>query len=204
MKRKRVDANAFALFYFFLTKGSYFPVPDNLEESLKEFKNREKLSEFLIKSSQEAYQKKEEELEASTQGRDPDSKDIGEKNMRQVEKYVLLRTIDTLWMDHLDNMEHLRDSVKLRAYGQKDPLVEYKNEGIRLFERLLSSIQATLVSTIFKVSLTPASEREVVVNPSAKRKISDGEESDKFGRNSPCPCGSKKKYKKCCYPKYGR
>jgi preprotein translocase subunit SecA len=181
-----------------------FPVPDNLEESLKEFKNREKLSEFLIKSSQEAYQKKEEELEASTQGRDPDSKDIGEKNMRQVEKYVLLRTIDTLWMDHLDNMEHLRDSVKLRAYGQKDPLVEYKNEGIRLFERLLSSIQATLVSTIFKVSLTPASEREVVVNPSAKRKISDGEESDKFGRNSPCPCGSKKKYKKCCYPKYGR
>ncbi|MBU1255684.1 preprotein translocase subunit SecA [Patescibacteria group bacterium] len=149
---------------------------EDLEEKLKEFKNQEEISDYLIELAQEAYQKKEKEVE--------------KENMRKIEKFVLLRSVDSLWMDHLDNMDHLRDSVRLRAYGQKDPLVEYKNEGIRLFQRLLSSIQSTVVNTIYKVSLAPASQQGVVRN----QPVNTGQ---KVGRNDPCPCGSKKKYKKC-------
>lgn len=157
---------------------SIFPVPNNLEETLRTFKSPEAVSDYLIKLAKEAYQKKEAELK--------------EKNMRQIEKFVLLRSIDTLWMDHLDNMDHLRDSVRLRAYGQKDPLVEYKNEGIKMFQHLLNSIQVTVVSTIYKVALAPANQGRPEQSPKPsgdKRKV---------GRNDPCPCGSGKKYKKCC------
>ncbi|MBL7155262.1 MAG: SEC-C domain-containing protein, partial [Candidatus Portnoybacteria bacterium] len=156
---------------------SIFPVPDNLLEALKNFKKPEEINQHLIKLAEEAYQQKEKELEP--------------KNMRQIEKFVSLRSVDTLWMDHLDNMDHLRDSVRLRAYGQKDPLVEYKNEGIRLFQKLLASIQSTIVNTIYKVALAPANER--VVSNGARQ----SRDKNKVGRNSPCPCGSGKKYKKC-------
>ncbi len=160
---------------------SIFPAPNDLEEELKKFKNPEKISEYLINLAEQAYQKKE--------------KDIEEKNMRQIEKFVLLRSIDTLWMDHLDNMGYLRDSVRLRAYGQKDPLVEYKNEGIKMFQQLLEAIQATVTNTIYKVTLGPMSRESDSQRggptPLAKPK-------QKIGRNSPCPCGSGKKYKKCC------
>ncbi|MFH1966575.1 MAG: preprotein translocase subunit SecA, partial [Patescibacteria group bacterium] len=129
---------------------SIFPVSQDepLEKILENLGASEKISEYLIKIAKENYQKKEEEVE--------------NKNMRQIEKYVLLRSIDTLWMDHLDNMDHLRDSVRLRAYGQKDPLVEYKNEGIKMFRKLLESIQATVVNTIYKVSLAPVLSSEVL------------------------------------------
>jgi len=160
---------------------SIFLVPDNLEEELKKIENPERISERLIELAEQSYGKKE--------------KDIEEKNMRQVEKFVLLRSIDTLWMDHLDNMDYLRDSVRLRAYGQKDPLVEYKNEGIKMFRRLLETIQTTIVNTIYKVSLGPVPPQENFVRVGDKKSV---------GRNDPCPCGSGKKYKKCCYPKYGR
>ena len=174
---------------------SIFPVLENLEQTLKKFKQSEEINHYLIKLAEEAYQIKEKELEA--------------KNMRQIEKFVSLRSIDTLWMDHLDNMEHLRDSVRLRAYGQKDPLVEYKNEGMRLFQRLLASIQSTMVNTIYKVALAPISKDEGTKLPMGasfpKR------DKRKLGRNDPCPCGKTDpktgkpiKYKKCCYPKYGR
>lgn len=179
---------------------SVFLISDDIEQPLKKLGSKEEVSEFLVKVAQEAYQKKEEEMDSSSQNQD--NIEAG-KNMRQVEKFVLLRSIDTLWMDHLDNMEHLRDSVRLRAYGQKDPLMEYKNEGIRLFKRLLDSIQSTLVNTIYKVSLTPASGQAAVAPSQHYHKHKHGS-SEKLGRNSPCPCGSNKKYKKCCYPKYGR
>jgi len=149
---------------------------EDLEEKLKEFKNQEQLSDYLIELTKEAYQKKEKEVEKG--------------NMRKIEKFVLLRSVDSLWMDHLDNMDHLRDSVRLRAYGQKDPLVEYKNEGIRLFQRLLSSIQSTVVNTIYKVSLAPAGQQGAVRSQPVRT-------GQKVGRNDPCPCGSNKKYKKC-------
>jgi preprotein translocase subunit SecA len=162
---------------------SIFPVSDNLEPKLKNLDTPEEISDYLIKLAQEAYQQKEKELKA--------------ENMRQVEKFVLLRSIDTLWMDHLDNMDHLRDSVRLRAYGQKDPLVEYKNEGIRLFQQLLNSIESMVVNTIYKVALAPIETNAIANETKQFRGSSDIAGSKKVGRNDPCPCGSGKKFKKC-------
>jgi preprotein translocase subunit SecA len=166
---------------------SIFPTKiDDLEKTLRDFQNSEEMSDYLINLAEETYQEKEKEisdLAGEATG--------GEKNMRQIEKFVMLRNIDVLWMEHLDNLEHLRDSVRLRAYGQKDPLVEYKNEGHRLFQKLLAAIQSGLVNTIYKVSLAPASENNVILR--ARPEESRG----KISRNSPCPCGSGKKYKRC-------
>jgi len=151
-------------------------------ESLKkltEMENQDEISDYLINLAQKSYDIKEKEIE--------------KENMRQVEKLVRLRSLDMLWMDHLDDMDHLRDSVRLRAYGQRDPLVEYKNEGIKLFQRLLAAIQSTAVNMIYKVSLGPAREHE---HHGHSLPVSPGGEN-KVGRNDPCPCGSGKKYKKC-------
>ena len=142
----------------------------------------------------EDYQKKE--------------KEIGEENMREVEKIVALRTLDMLWMDHLENMEYLRDSVRLRAYGQQDPLIEYKNEAHKMFQRLLSTLESSIANTILRVSLTPTPQ---IYSPQPKSVIISGQGlKNKPGRNDPCPCGKinpqtgkQIKYKKCCWPKYG-
>ncbi|MBI2123902.1 MAG: preprotein translocase subunit SecA [Candidatus Wildermuthbacteria bacterium] len=127
--------------------------------------------------SKEEYEKKEQEL--------------GPENMRQAEKYVCLRVIDSLWIEHLENMEQLRDSVRLRAYGQQDPLVEYKNEGHKMFKGLLDNIDAAIAQSIFGVHIAPQQKVGLpAVAPSDSR-------GAKVGRNDPCPCGSGKKYKKC-------
>ena len=115
--------------------------------------------------------------------------EFGEENMKQAEKGVALKVMDSLWIDHLETMEALRDSVRLRAYGQQDPLVEYKNEGRKAFENLISSIDALIAQSMFTVQITPHQHSQPqVVAPRNK---------DKVGRNEPCPCGSGKKYKKC-------
>ncbi|MBU1137202.1 preprotein translocase subunit SecA, partial [Patescibacteria group bacterium] len=159
-------------------------------EKLKEVTSPEEISDYLVDLVKESYEAKEKEFGA------PASEEVGipannaGKNMRQVEKLVYLRSLDMLWMDHLDDMDHLRDSVRLRAYGQRDPLVEYKNEGIKLFQRLLASIQSTAVNMIYKVSLGPAHEHEHHEHSLPANK-------DKVGRNAPCPCNSGLKFKKC-------
>ena len=130
--------------------------------------------------AEEDYEKKERE--------------IGKDNMREVEKLVVLRTLDTLWVEHLEAMEHLRDSVRLRAYGQQDPLVEYKNEGHKMFQNLLRMIESSIVQTLFRASLTK--EPMPVPQPVTTNLTKLGQLS-KVGRNDPCPCGSGKKYKKC-------
>jgi len=153
--------------------------------------------------SEEDYQKKE--------------KEVGEGNMRQIEKIISLRTLDMLWMEHLENMEYLRDSVRLRAYGQQDPLVEYKNEGHKMFQRLLSTMETNIAQTIFRVSLVPKPAEPSAVSSPHQNKFGAGQASaptqplkKKLGRNDPCPCGKinpktgkPMKYKKCCYPKFG-
>ncbi|MCH8741643.1 preprotein translocase subunit SecA [Patescibacteria group bacterium] len=120
-------------------------------------------------------------------------KELGEKNMRQIEKVVVLRTLDMLWMDHLENMDSLRDSVRLRAYGQQDPLMEYKNEGHKMFQNLLRIMESSIAHTIFKAQIA-----QQPAQPSfAVQSGSPTPNSKKIGRNDPCPCGSGKKYKKC-------
>ena len=118
----------------------------------------------------------------------------GPEIMREMERMVMLRAIDTLWQEHLDTMEHLRDSVRLRGYGQRDPLIEFKREGYDMFERLLAEIDREVVNLIFKVDVV---QQPVSVN---RDQITD----NKIGRNDPCPCGAINpatghiyKYKKC-------
>ena len=114
-------------------------------------------------------------------------KEIEEVNMRQAEKLISLRTLDSLWIEHLENMEYLRDSVRLRAYGQQDPLVEYKNEGHKAFKALLENFEQLTAKYLMSLALAP--------NQSAPQQQVPSE--PKVGRNDPCPCGSGKKYKKC-------
>lgn len=150
------------------------------------------------------------ELEIENWIEDDEKKEALEKKVKelgahfnQVAKIIALRTLDMLWVEHLENMEYLRDSVRLRAYGQKDPLVEYKTEGHKMFKRLLEDFEAMMTNAILKVSLSP--------NPISKTPLETGNfqrpsikpSQKKVGRNDPCPCGSGKKYKKCCWPKYG-
>jgi preprotein translocase subunit SecA len=118
-------------------------------------------------------------------------KELGE-NFNSVAKLVSLRILDMLWVDHLENMERLRDSVRLRAYGHQDPLVEYKNEGHKMFQRLLSILESSIVQTILRINLSP--QPQLFQQPVARLV----KHKTKVGRNDPCPCGSGKKYKKCC------
>ena len=121
-------------------------------------------------------------------------KELGQ-NMREVEKFVCLKVIDTLWQDHLSNMEHMRDSVRLRAYGGKDPLVEYKNEGHRMFGELLKEMDFEIAENILRAGIEKPGNRNQPRQTINARK--QGEAKDEVGRNDLCPCGSGKKYKKC-------
>ena len=116
-------------------------------------------------------------------------KEIGSENMRLIERVVMLRVIDKLWMEHLTAMEDMRQGIGLRAVGQQDPLVVYKREGRALFDGLLASIQHDVARNIYRVNLVKKEP------PRKKQAVIAGK---KVGRNDPCPCGSGKKYKYCC------
>jgi preprotein translocase subunit SecA len=140
----------------------------------------------------------------SEQDYEKKEKEIGSENMRQMEKFVCLRIFDYLWTEHLEDMEHLRDSVRLRAYGQQDPLVEYKSEGHRMFKRLLDAIDFAITENILKSQLKPSLS---ALQNQRQSKPVESRNSQKFGRvgrNDPCPCGAINpatgqvyKYKKC-------
>jgi len=126
--------------------------------------------------------------------------------MRQAEREILLRVVDNKWMDHIDAMDQLRYGIGLRAYGQRDPVIEYKFEGFAMFEEMIKSIQEDAFKIILHAQIQKNRnilKREVAVEPVAaihgdaprKPKVAS---KDRVGRNEPCPCGSGKKYKKCC------
>ena len=130
--------------------------------------------------------------------------------MRQIEKTILLRAIDRLWIDHLDAMAALREGIGLRGYGQRDPLVEYKREAFGMFQQLLDGIQNQVVYAIYKVSVSipkqPTLSRRGIRAAGAQKESSSGGAGvaqQKAGRNDPCPCGATKpdgtpiKYKHC-------
>jgi preprotein translocase subunit SecA len=138
---------------------------------------------------------------------------MGPDEMRQIEKAIVLRVIDDVWVDHIEAMEHLRESVRLRAYGQRDPLVEYKIEAQGMYATLLATVGSRVAGIIFRVQATaePRRPRNVIeLRPDisgddaiAKLDTTDTAASEEtvrtadVGRNDPCPCGSGKKYKKC-------
>jgi len=117
---------------------------------------------------------------------------LGANTLRELEKYVLLSSFDELWMDHLDNIDDLRDGIRLRGYAQKDPLIEYKQEAFNMFESLLSRIDQVVARKIFRI-------QPVIMQP--QEPTPKGKDNKKLGRNDPCWCGSGKKWKSCHYPK---
>lgn len=137
--------------------------------------------------------------------------------LEEVEKVIMLRTIDDLWISHLQAIDHLRHGVRMQGYGQRDPLVEYKKEAHRLFHQMMATVQQRVANMIFKVQVTRRAAKQDVEKPGMGRpmhfqgaaKTSDekanapaafggpGKSMEKVGRNDPCPCGSGKKYKKC-------
>jgi preprotein translocase subunit SecA len=137
--------------------------------------------------------------------------EIGSDTMRQIERYVMLQTLDYLWKDHLLNMDHLREGIGLRGYAQKDPLYEYKKEGYEMFSDMMNRFNQDVCEKLFRVR--PVSDIDMERLERRRRLeqqrmvLSRGEEEErkkpvrreqKVGRNDPCPCGSGKKYKKCC------
>ena len=183
--------------YFPLAEGTEIP-----EDALHG--GTDGLTEYLYDAAVTAYQAKEAEL-----GDDEDLR-------RQVERFVMLRTIDSKWVDYLTQMEHFREGVTLQAYGQRDPLQEYKIEAHKMFDELTASIRADVVANMFLVQVMaqePPPQAERVDRTSAQGAEATGTvERDgnrqrreraavggghKIGRNEPCPCGSGKKYKYC-------
>ncbi len=168
----------------------------NLQENSMEFREMgiEALKEDLFKRIQEAYHRKEQEL--------------GPSLMRQLEKMVMLRVIDTHWKDHLLAMDYLKEGIGLRGYGQKDPLVEYKREGFDMFSAMMDRVSSDVVAHLFRIQTVkqePAAMRPVARPAELRMNRDTGggqrviqREAKKVGRNDPCPCGSGKKYKKCC------
>jgi preprotein translocase subunit SecA len=183
------------------------------------FKHREKFYELrndVLRRSEVKDRYSEESLrsyilevlkrnEKGTKEYEEKEKEIEEDEMRNIERFVVLRTMDFLWKDHLTMMDELREAVKLRAYGQKDPLTEYKKDGHLAFRELMKNIEIEIADKILRVRTAKAKPmgpkiivRENVIT--GEKKV-DGE---KVGRNDPCPCGAKRadgqpmKYKNCC------
>ncbi|RHP29732.1 preprotein translocase subunit SecA [Lachnotalea sp. AF33-28] len=151
--------------------------------------NKGKLKQMLKEAAVKLYEMKEAEF--------PDA-----ETMREIERIFLLRTIDRKWMDHIDDMDQLRQGIGLQAYGQKDPLVEYKMAGFEMFDVMTASIQEETIRLLFHVRPKQKVEREEVAkvvgtNKEASSKTVKNTEK-KVYPNDPCPCGSGKKYKQCC------
>ncbi|MBR0518351.1 SEC-C domain-containing protein, partial [bacterium] len=167
--------------------------PITLEE-LKKITSVDKLTEFVAQKAVAIYEKKES--------------DIGEGLMRELERFALLRILDEKWIDHVYSMDILRDGIHLRAYGQKDPRIEYVNEAYQAFQELQFRIQEDTIKFLYRIKFR--SSDEVPQQRQQRRNMHTNREGDeapakpyrrngaKVGRNDLCPCGSGKKYKNCC------
>ncbi len=173
----------------------YFAPEGELKVDVLDKLSREELKEELMRAADAAYSGREALF--------------GSDNMRELEKVVMLKTVDSKWMDHLDAMEMLRQGIGLRAYGQKDPLIEYKLEGYDMFQQMIEHIQEDIVKYMFRVNIiSQAQPEDHLRGAHATRGGEEGEEQsqpvepivnkDVTGRNELCPCGSGKKYKRCC------
>ena len=117
---------------------------------------------------------------------------------------TILRVIDTHWMEHINTMSHLREGIHLRSYAQNNPLREYTSEGYKLFDELLSKIDAQTTTYLLKAEVRQNSERQKVSDKVSTNEVKEKigkqqpKKTNKIGRNEPCPCGSGKKYKQCC------
>ncbi|HPA15556.1 MAG TPA: preprotein translocase subunit SecA [Desulfobacterales bacterium] len=134
---------------------------------------------------------------------------IGSEDFRRLERIVMLQTVDNLWKDHLLSMDHLKEGIGLRGYGQQNPLIVYKKEGFEMFQDMVSRIKEETLGILFRIQIAEPQKIEDLQHPKEQKLVySAGDETErkkpikriekKVGRNDPCPCGSGKKYKKCC------
>ena len=197
------------------TVATIIPVDQNVINKIKEESGNAADREFAIadglyKFAEDFWNQREKEM--------------GKEIFEGAQRFVALQSVDSLWMEHLDTMDHLRDSVRLRGWGQRDPLVEYKKEGFTMFQRMLAEVNKQIVYMIFHVGVTmqqvQAAPQQVVLNKSesgapvqtggngdlqaiASQLKMSPEDLAKVGRNDACPCGAKnpdgshKKFKKC-------
>ena len=153
------------------------------------------LAEFISDSCLKVYDEKEAA--------------IGTEDFRNLERIIMLQTVDNLWKDHLLSMDHLKEGIGLRGYAQQDPLIVYKKEGFELFQDMISRIKEETLGILFRIQVSEPKKIADLQQPRDQRMIfSSGDEPEKkkpakraqkkIGRNAPCPCGSGKKYKKCC------
>ena len=146
---------------------------------------------------------------------DAKEKEIGEKELRELERVVMLKVVDQKWMDHIDSMDELKDGIGLRAYGQKDPVALYKIEGFDMFEQMTNDIKIDVVKILTHIKGIQNTERKQTVKITGEGLKQEGtptipnksqnapntpikNQGPQVGRNDPCPCGSGKKYKNCC------
>jgi preprotein translocase subunit SecA len=135
-------------------------------------------------------------------------RDFGEEDLEFLERFLMLQIIDNQWVVHLQDMEHMKEGIGLRGYGQLDPLREYQKEGYGLFEELMDRIREETLMALSRIQLFRQRPEEVPRKKKRSMQLSHGDEGErpetvrregkKIGRNAPCPCGSGKKYKKCC------
>jgi preprotein translocase subunit SecA len=169
-------------------EGIFLP-PRRLKVADLEGKSISELQELLVEAAYTAYQEREDKM--------------GSETIRELERVIILRAVDSKYMIHIDNMDELRHGVGLRAYGQRDPLVEYKYEAHNMFNDMIHAIKEEAVSVLYRVQVVTPPKRQAVAvaddtPPSDGTAVHGPARSDKVGRNDPCPCGSGKKYKKCC------
>ena len=145
------------------------------------------IADMLHKRAEEVYANREKEL--------------GKELLREIERVVLLKVVDTKWMAHIDDMDELKKGIGLLSYGQKNPVVEYRMEGFEMFDAMVDAIREDTVRMLFTIKVQKqeqAPKREQVLKPDAGSSQSITRKVKKIGPNEPCPCGSGKKYKKCC------
>ena len=169
----------------------FITVEDDFKYTTQELDEvtKQDISDLLHERAKAIYAKREEEL--------------GSELLREIERVVLLKVVDTKWMAHIDDMDELKKGMGLRSYGQKNPVVEYRIEGFEMFDAMVDAIREDTVRMLFTIKVQkeePAPKREQVLKPDAgaNKPQLGGRRVKKVGPNDPCPCGSGKKYKKCC------
>ena len=182
-----------------------------LSDEEKKKNDKRKFIERLQKEALEVYHKKEKEFNEFTKVNRPDDVELGEEDaalyndgIREIERVILLKVIDSKWMNHIDNMEQLRESIGLQAYAQKDPVVQYKFIGYDMFKEMAKNVRHETINAMMHVQIEIKEETKpqmVTQAPTSERLIQHGpykRATPKIGRNDKCPCGSGKKYKNCC------
>jgi preprotein translocase subunit SecA len=168
---------------------------DKIDNDTMDGLTREGLAQLIADSSLAVY----DEKEAS----------VGAEEFRHLERIVMLQTVDNLWKDHLLSMDHLKEGIGLRGYAQQDPLIVYKKEGFELFQEMISRIKEETLGILYRIQISEPQNIAELQKPKEQELVfSSGDEpakknpvkrsQKKVGRNAPCPCGSGKKYKKCC------